>query len=91
MIMNTQPQHWLPSYPPYHSPAGWEFEKELAKKEMINLLSWSRLQKEYYDWQWECDFRLSVDDTKNYLRACKEMTRVEKLMWGFKGVNILNG
>ncbi len=30
--MLNQPIDWKPEYPAYHSAAGWEFEKELARK-----------------------------------------------------------
>ena len=51
--------------------------------------TYSDLLRQYYDWQWECDFRTSVQDTDNFIYAFKKMRAVEKLLRTFEAVNLM--
>lgn len=52
-------------------------------------MTYTDLLKEYYDWQWEADFRTSIGDIKNTLRAFKKMKQVQDRLWAFPSNNRL--
>lgn len=45
------------------------------------------LLKQYYDMQWEADFRTAHGDIARAFEAVKEMFRIQDLLWELPAVN----